>query len=99
VIVLASLLAPTLHPWYLLWLLPLLSFAPSPPWILWTGTVVLSYLDLAGGRDAMLGPSLVAWVEYTPVLALLLWFWLRREGGILPQAAGGGRCVELPGGP
>ena len=59
----ALLLVPTLHPWYLLWVLPLLTFAPSPAWILLCGTVALSYLDMASGHSPLLGPSWVVWLE------------------------------------
>ncbi len=83
VVVLAALLAPTLHPWYLLWLLPLLTFALAPAWILLSGTVVLSYVDLAAGRDALQGPSLMAWLEYAPALALAVVLARRRGGGLL----------------
>ncbi len=39
----ALLLTSTLHPWYLLWLLPFLCFYPQRAWILFTGLVMLSY--------------------------------------------------------
>lgn len=37
------LLGTTVHPWYVIWILPYLAFYPSPAWLLLTGTVVLSY--------------------------------------------------------
>jgi hypothetical protein len=39
----AILVTPLLHPWYLLWIIPLFSFFPNPGWILFSGTIVLSY--------------------------------------------------------
>lgn len=39
----ALLLTSTLHPWYLLWVLPFLCFYPQRAWILFTGLVMLSY--------------------------------------------------------
>ncbi len=89
VLLVALLLVPTLHPWYLLWVLPLLTFAPSPAWLLLCGTVVMSYLDMASGHSPLLGPSWVVWCEMTPPLLLAAWLALRYPGGLL---AGGVRC-------
>lgn len=40
------LLAPTLFPWYLAWIIPLLCFFPSPAWIVFSVTSALSYYIL-----------------------------------------------------
>ncbi|MFQ5789077.1 MAG: hypothetical protein ACE5KY_04780 [Candidatus Tectimicrobiota bacterium] len=37
------LLTTTLHPWYLVWIVPYLCFYPSPAWLVLTVTVALSY--------------------------------------------------------
>lgn len=37
------LLGTTIHPWYLVWIVPYLAFYPNPAWLLLTGTVVLAY--------------------------------------------------------
>jgi hypothetical protein len=37
------LFSPTLHPWYLLWVLPFAALALSRPWLLLTGTVLITY--------------------------------------------------------
>lgn len=37
------LLAPTLYPWYLIWIIPYLSLFPHPAWLLLTATSGLSY--------------------------------------------------------
>lgn len=37
------LFSPTLHPWYLLWLLPFVSLTASRPWLLLTGSVLITY--------------------------------------------------------
>jgi hypothetical protein len=37
------LLSPTVHPWYIMWLVPYLCFFPSPAWLMLTSTVALSY--------------------------------------------------------
>ena len=36
-------LTPTMHPWYLIWMLPYLVFYRSPAWLAFTGLSVLSY--------------------------------------------------------
>ncbi|MCP5006352.1 MAG: hypothetical protein GY941_20800 [Planctomycetes bacterium] len=38
------LLAPTVHPWYLTWIVPFLCFYPSKAWIYLTGSIVFYYL-------------------------------------------------------
>lgn len=45
-------LTPTLHPWYLLWVLPFAAAEASIPWILFSGLAPLSYLShrTADGR-------------------------------------------------
>ncbi len=70
----ALLLTTTAHPWYFLWLVPLLCFHPLPSGILLTGLVALSYHVLIG--YAATG----AWEEspwiraaiYLPFLGVLL---------------------------
>jgi hypothetical protein len=42
------LLSPTVHPWYLLWLVPYLALRPNPAWMGFTGLVMLSYHVLIG---------------------------------------------------
>jgi hypothetical protein len=42
------LLSPTVQPWYLLWILPLLCMARRPGWMTWSMTVFLSYWVLDG---------------------------------------------------
>src|SRR5262249_35426373 len=62
------LLSPTLHPWYLLWILPWLALFPSPAWLALTGLAPLAYL----------GSPWVVWAEYVPFFALLAGScWLR----------------------
>jgi len=57
------------HPWYLLWLIPLLAFYPSPAWLLFSGTVVFSYLKYVSPRGLM--PGWVVGLEYIPLFILL----------------------------
>jgi hypothetical protein len=62
----AVLLSPTVHPWYVLWVLPFAAAYLSTPWLVFGMLVPLAYT--AGAGD-------VAWpvrcVEYVPLLALL----------------------------
>ncbi len=80
-----TLLTPTLHPWYLLWLLPLLTIQPRPAWIYLTGAISLSYLFyiLPSAR------VLIGAVEYLPFFALLGWQLRRSERRTLPSATQG----------
>ncbi|HZN55735.1 MAG TPA: glycosyltransferase 87 family protein [Candidatus Polarisedimenticolaceae bacterium] len=62
----AILLAPTLHPWYVLWILPLAACALSGGWLLFAGLIPLQYLAGRGEvpwgiRLAILLPS-AAWM-------------------------------------
>ncbi len=68
-----ALLSPTLHPWYLLWILPFMPFFPSAAWTLLAGLVFLAYevlidYSLSG---IWLEKSWVRWAQYTPFYALL----------------------------
>jgi hypothetical protein len=55
----ALLLSPTLHPWYVLWVLPFAAAYASLPWLGFSLLVLLSYLGGAAGP-----PVWVSWVEY-----------------------------------
>jgi hypothetical protein len=69
------LLSPTVHPWYLLWILPLLPMWPAPAWMAFSWLVALSYQVLDGystSGDWSLA-AWVLWVEYVPVYLLLCW--------------------------
>ncbi|MFQ5778830.1 MAG: glycosyltransferase 87 family protein [Terriglobia bacterium] len=75
------LLAPSVFPWYVTWLVPFLCFFPNPALLLFTVTVLLSYHVLIDYRALGVwhySPALV-WLEYLPVYALLLWSWWRRQ--------------------
>jgi len=71
------LLSPTLHPWYLLWLLPWLCLFPSRAWILLSGLVVLAYAGPGTGERAAEPPAWVAWLEYGPFYLILVLEFLR----------------------
>jgi hypothetical protein len=63
----------TVHPWYILWIVPYLCFYTNPAWLLLTGTIMLSY------HAPYLTPPGQPWswhilfqlLEYGPFFALL----------------------------
>jgi hypothetical protein len=67
-LVLAGLLvlSPTVHPWYVLWVLPFAATYLSWPWLAFAALVVLSYV---GQGEAL--PWWVRWVEYLTLFGLL----------------------------
>lgn len=66
------LLSPTLHPWYLLWVLPWATALASPGWLVLCTMVVLAYSN-PGGDVA----TPIKLLEFTPPLAVAAWTWLR----------------------
>jgi hypothetical protein len=66
-----------LHPWYVVWLIPLLAFYPSPAWLLFSCTVVFSYLKY-GSPEGMMEPWIL-YLEYIPLFLLLLGDYLVRQ--------------------
>jgi glycosyl transferase family 87 len=69
--------SPTVHPWYVLWVLPWLALFPSRAFLLLTWLVSLAYANLgAAGRASEPYPWLRL-VEYVPFYALLCADWLR----------------------
>lgn len=74
------LFSPSVFPWYVTWIVPLLCFYPNPGLLLFTSSVLLSYHVLIDFRALGVWhytPWLV-WLEYTPVYALLVWNGLRK---------------------
>jgi hypothetical protein len=67
------LLSPTLHPWYLLWVLPWAVLRLSWGWLVLAATIPLSYLG--DGGDLSWG---VKAAEYLPALCVGLWCFGRR---------------------
>ena len=64
------LLVPTsMHPWYVMWMVPFLAITPSPAWLYFSGAVTLSYLKY------VVEPASLPWwawvAEYVPLYALL----------------------------
>jgi hypothetical protein len=88
-LLLLLLLAPTLHPWYPLWLLPLLCFAPT---VRAAGVALISlapllhhatWLELERGQWIDLAPVRAA--VHLPVWALLALGWRRGDPGPEPR--------------
>ena len=87
---LVLLLAPTVHPWYLTWLVPFFVRGRSPAWVTWSLTVGLGFLaygfEAETGRFGLPGPWLA--VEYVPFYSLLvLGGWARRRPRVVVSAA------------
>ena len=59
----------SLHPWYVILLIPFLAFYPAAGWLLFSGTVMLSYLKYVSPSGMM--PVWVLIVEYLPLFTLL----------------------------
>ena len=52
------LLSPTLHPWYLLWVVPFLAFVDSPAWLWLSLSIPLAYMGSNGFGGVQSGGSL-----------------------------------------
>lgn len=90
----ALLLSPTIHPWYLLWVLPFAALERRRPWIWWTATVFLTYagLDVFRATGVWPHPPALAAAVHLPVLVLLALDALGRlPGGPESQARRPGR--------
>lgn len=84
--------AQTVHPWYLLWILPLLAIRPSAPWLYLSGAITISYVKYTS--DTLRMPLWAGVLEYLPFYLLALWAArtgkLRQVGlGLIGQLAGG----------
>ena len=64
------LMPSSLHPWYVILLIPYLVFYPNPAWLIFTCTVTFSYLKYTTDQGIM--PNWVLLVEYLPLFALLV---------------------------
>ena len=67
------LMAPTVHPWYLTWLVPLAVIHSSRAMLLWSGTVVLAYAAvlIQAHEGQWREPVSVRLLEYLPVFIVL----------------------------
>lgn len=67
------LLSPTVHPWYLLWMVPLIAIRPNSAWLYLSGSVMLAYYGLGAYRRTGVWPE-PWWLKlaiYGPFFALL----------------------------
>ena len=66
--------SPTVYPWYLMWILPLLCLFPSRAWIAFSGLVMLSYgvWNVYAESGAWVVPTWLLALEYAPFYILLL---------------------------
>jgi hypothetical protein len=68
-------LSSTVHPWYILWVLPFLTFLSSRSWMLFSGSIFLTYLTYA---QVPIQPGYwgeIWWIkilEYVPFFTLLI---------------------------
>jgi hypothetical protein len=74
------LIPATMHPWYVVWLVPFLAILPGAGWWYLTGAVALSYAGYT--VDPYIVPVWARLIEYLPAYALVL-------AGLL----GDGRCA------
>jgi len=74
------LVLPTVHPWYLLVLLPLLCVHPWWGWLALSGSSVLIWLghEPTGGDERWTERPLLKLVEYAPLFLWLVWVAARR---------------------
>jgi hypothetical protein len=63
------LMPASLHPWYVILIIPFLVVYPNPAWLMFTGTVTLSYLKYASPQGIM--PAWVLLAEYLPLFVML----------------------------
>jgi len=71
----------SLHPWYVIWIIPFLVLFPSPAWLYFSFAVCLSYL--AYGSPGEILPGWVRHTEYIPFFILLAaeFLVLQKSGG------------------
>ena len=82
VIAAALVLAPALHPWYVVWLIPCFCFRRPVALLALSGLVVLGYTVWPGylASGAWQLPAWARALEYAPVAGLAAWPLLRRAG-------------------
>ncbi len=66
-------LSPTLHPWYVLWMVPLIAIRPNAAWLYLSGSVFAAYYGLGTYRSEGIWPEpwWVRTVVYGPFFILL----------------------------
>jgi alpha-1,6-mannosyltransferase len=71
------LMPAALHPWYVILIIPFLTFYPHVAWLIFSCTVSLSYLKYVTPQGIM--PTWVLLCEYLPLMTLLLGGWVYRR--------------------
>lgn len=72
-------LTPTLHPWYLTWIIPLLCFYFNRAWIILTGSIVFCYTVLIEFNRTGIWQE-IHWLklpEYLPFYLMLGFYWIK----------------------
>jgi len=82
------LMPASLHPWYVVLIVPFLAIYPNPAWLIFTCTVTLSYLKYTSPQGIM--PTWILLIEYLPLFSLLAAGWILkyRLEGSRGQASG-----------
>lgn len=89
------LMPAALHPWYVILIIPFLSFYPAAGWLFFSCAVTLSYLKYASPSGSM--PPWVLAVEYLPLFALLAGGWIMgRYAGTARLAGFAGKSKSRP---
>ena len=68
------LMPASLHPWYVILIIPFLVIYPNPAWLIFTSTVTLSYLKYTSPQGIM--PTWILLIEYLPLFTLLATGWI-----------------------
>jgi len=76
----------SLHPWYVILIIPFLVIYPSPAWLIFACTVSLSYLKYSSPLGIM--PTWILLVEYVPLFALLAGGFILRKYPLQANASG-----------
>lgn len=66
------------HPWYLTWILPLLTLLPVPALLLWTALIPIGYSAVItwSALGEWNGSTALRWFEYAPVYGVLAGSWI-----------------------
>ena len=101
-LLLAIFLMPTIHPWYLLWPLPLAAAALDIGWLTLTVLAPLSYwilVDAGADSSTWVEPGWVRFAIWVPALAV--WAWQTRKSGLAapPGAQPAPKTAAPPGSP
>jgi hypothetical protein len=64
------LMPASLHPWYVILIIPFVAIYPGAAWLIFSCTVTLSYLKYTSPQGIM--PTWILLVEYLPLFALLI---------------------------